>query len=29
VPPAAYTIMALPMKLVGSDGGSTRLVLQD
>lgn len=29
VPPGVYTIMALPLKLVGSDGGSTRLVLQD
>ncbi len=28
VPPGEYTIMALPIKLVGSDGGSARLVLQ-
>lgn len=28
VPPGPYTVMALPIKLVGSDGGSTRLVLQ-
>ena len=29
VPAGVYTIMALPIKLVGSDAGSTRLVLQD
>jgi arylformamidase len=29
VPAGAYMIMALPIKLVGSDAGSTRLVLQD
>ena len=28
VPPGPYTVMALPIKLVGSDGGSARLVLQ-
>jgi arylformamidase len=29
VPPGPYTIMALPIKLVGADGGSTRLVLSN
>lgn len=29
VQPGPYTIMALPIKLTGSDGGSTRLVLSD
>ncbi len=29
VPAGEYTVMALPIKLVGSDGGSTRLVLQN
>ncbi len=28
VPAGEYTVMALPIRLVGSDGGSTRLVLQ-
>jgi len=28
VPAGSYTIMALPIRLVGSDGGSARLVLQ-
>jgi arylformamidase len=28
VPPGAYTVMALPIKLAGSDGAPTRLLLQ-